>query len=726
LWVHDDVSKPPMQGEEIYYSVYDGSTWSPPAGITNDNLQDFAPQAAYDGSGHAVAVWERNKTVQTESSEFDAEYAKAFEIAYAVWDGSSWSSPTYLTHNDVLDHAPVLAQGNDTKLLLVWRQNPAGELMGTITNTDTLYWTVWDGTAWSTPQVLLSNVAGVVGLTAARHDGIRMAVAYSRDTDGNLSTSADQELYLLTWTGSGWSGPLRLTQDTQPDNRPTLFYDASGKPRLLWLKGDTLYALLGDLGGSPRAIAVEGSAALLDYDAAQDPQGNLVLLWQGYSPEGVDVFYATYDETFNLFSLVAQLTHDQPLEKFMAPTFFGTRQLLMAYGKDQLVTTTVTISPTLVISDVTTFGQSDLYVLRHTLGPNLSLSEGGITVTSVGTEATVASAQEAMGRRAANPPPGSRVRLSTTLRNVGDLAAATPKVAFYLGDPNAGGTLIGSATAPLTLAGGMTTTVAVTWTIPDTGAPFTLYAVADPDDEVAEQDEGDNETTTAVALPDLTVAEVGVGYGAGQSITLTAVISNVGVVEAANVPVAFRLDDPVTGTEVAQATLGSLVAGGEAQAQAMWDASSVAGGWHKVYAVVDPAGGIVEADEENNLGWAGVGLLPDLVLRPTAVITGINADGTQAVSLWVFNDGQRDAEGVMVGLYNRLPVSGVVPLASTTVSVPAGAYRVVNLNLGSYRWGFYAGVDINQTMEDRDRGNNVLRVGEVPHFVYLPILLRNH
>ncbi|RMD68295.1 MAG: hypothetical protein D6819_09700, partial [Gammaproteobacteria bacterium] len=55
LWVHDDTSRPLMQGEEIYYSVYNGSTWSSPAGITGDNLQDFAPQVAYDGSGHAVA-----------------------------------------------------------------------------------------------------------------------------------------------------------------------------------------------------------------------------------------------------------------------------------------------------------------------------------------------------------------------------------------------------------------------------------------------------------------------------------------------------------------------------------------------------------------------------------------------------------------------------------------------------------------------------------------------
>jgi len=185
------------------------------------------------------------------------------------------------------------------------------------------------------------------------------------------------------------------------------------------------------------------------------------------------------------------------------------------------------------------------------------------------------------------------------------------------------------------------------------------------------------------------------------------------------------VDDAEAGTTVAQTTVGSVGAGAQAQAQAAWNAAAAATGWHRIYAVVDPADAILEADETNNVGWAGAGLLPDLALYSTAVVTGVNADGSQAVSLWVFNQGQRAANSVAVGLYNRMPVSGTAPLASTVLSIPAGEHRVANLNLDGYRWGFYAGVDVNQQVEDRDLGNNVLRVGEVPRFVYLPLALRN-
>ncbi len=707
LWVHDDVSKPLMQGEEVYYSIYNGATWSTPSGITNDDLQDFAPQVAFDRNDNAIAVWERNKVVQSGLSEFNAGYANTFEVAYAVWDGSRWNSPAFLTNNDALDHGPVLVRGNDGILLLIWRQNVAGELMGTAANPDTFFYALWNGVTWSTPQVLLSNARGVLGLAAARRDANTMAVVYSRDTDGDLSTSGDQELYLLTWNGSAWSSPTRLTNDGQPDNRPTPFYNQGGDLRLLWLKGYMLYALPNGLAGVPQAVTVEGSTAVLDYVAAQDNSGNLVLLWQGYSDEGVDVFYATYDQAHGVFSLVEQLTHDKPLEKFMAPAFAPTGEMVMAYNKTALVTGMVTVSPTLTVDNVTTFGQTDLYVLRHTFGPDLALEASDLAIAP------------------SNPAPGSLARVSATLHNIGDRGVINPKVTFYLGDPVTGGAPIGTAVAYLTLTGGMTTTLSVNWVVPANGGPFAVYAIADPDEKVTELNESNNAASLFAAVPDLTIENVRVAYDSGQAIALAATLSNNGVVASAPATVAFRLDDPVSGTLVTMRTTPNLAAGTETEVQAVWDATGTPTGRHKIFAVADPEDAIIEADEMNNYEWAGVGILPDLVLRSTGVITSINADRSLLVNVSVPNEGLRDANGVTLGIYDQLPQSGVIPLISTTLNIPVGEGPVATLNLGHYsQSGFYIGVGINGEVEDRDVGNNILLVGDVPNLIYLPIILR--
>ena len=705
LWVHDDISKPLMQGEEILYSVYNGSTWSSPAGITNDNLQDFAPQVAFDGMGKAVAVWERNKLVQTTSSQLDDKYANAFEIAYAVWNGTTWSAPAFLTNNNALDHSPLLIRGNDGKLFLIWRQNPAGKFIGTPEAPETLYWAVWDGAAWSPPQVLISNAIHVLDITAARHDGTEMGVVYTLDTDGNLSTSEDQELYMMLWNGYSWTTPTRLTSDGEPDNHPTLIYDASGHPRLLWLKGQTLYALLNGLNSTPVPIAAEESAAVLDYVAAWDRIGNIVLFWQGHSEEGVDVFYSVYDQAHNVFSLVQQLTHDLSAEKFMAPAFAPTGELLMAYGKDSLITTTVTLSPTLVVSNVVRFRQSDLYVLRHTLGPDLALTADDILVEPN------------------NPVPGTVAQVKVTIHNIGNRPVENPMVAVYLGDPTSGGVLIGTATANLLLRGGMTATLQVNWNVPSSGGPFTLYAMADPHGLVSEWSKANNKAFRYVSVPDLIVRDIRVSYGPGQTITLTAMISNVGVVKASGVRVGFRLGDPVAGLPIGEVTLDNLEAGTEAPAQLIWDAFLVATGWHIIYALADSNRAIAEANEDNNIGWVYVGLLPDPALRLEEIRLS-SIPGKTEVTIPVFNLGIRGVANLMLGLYDQEPISGTVPIALTRLSVPAQQSQTVTITLNTWLPGFYVGLNVNHEIEEIDISNNIVMVGTALR-VYLPLVLRN-
>ena len=181
-----------------------------------------------------------------------------------------------------------------------------------------------------------------------------MSIIYSRDTDDDYSTPNDTELYHLIWNGSSWRSPTRLTNDSQPDNNPRLFYTATGQPQLLWMKDDGLYGLIGDLNGSPEEISAEGSASMMAYDVAQTLSDNLALLWQDYSDQGVDVFYTVYNAQKNGFSDTRQLTQDEPLEAFMAPTFAPNGELVMAYNKTQLLTETIQVSPTLTISNVTT------------------------------------------------------------------------------------------------------------------------------------------------------------------------------------------------------------------------------------------------------------------------------------------------------------------------------------------------------------------------------------
>ncbi|MCZ7573429.1 MAG: SBBP repeat-containing protein [Ardenticatenaceae bacterium] len=116
LWVHDDVARPVGQSHEIAFSRWDGAAWSAPAGVTDDDRLDGAPQVAWAGDGRGVAVWQRLDDVLPITATFDITTANKIEIATASYDptGGAWSPVSLLTSNNALDLTPT------------WRATPAG------------------------------------------------------------------------------------------------------------------------------------------------------------------------------------------------------------------------------------------------------------------------------------------------------------------------------------------------------------------------------------------------------------------------------------------------------------------------------------------------------------------------------------------------------------------------------------------------------------------------
>jgi hypothetical protein len=99
-----------------------------------------------------------------------------------------------------------------------------------------------------------------------------------------------------------------------------------------------------------------------------------------------------------------------------------------------------------------------------------------------------------------SPAVGGAARLRLTVQRSGGVAPiAGVAVRFYLGDPAAGGTLLGEATTPPIDPAGAGTTGEVLWT-PAMPGNAQLYAVIDPDNLIAESDESNNTITRTVSV----------------------------------------------------------------------------------------------------------------------------------------------------------------------------------------------------------------------------------
>jgi len=704
LWVHDDVSRPIGQSEEIHAAHWDGASWVT-AILTTDAWQDFNPLVTYDAQGDAVALWERSNTVWF-SPTLTITYARSFEIATAVWDhgAGQWSEVLTLTSDSRMDVTPHLARGQDGALLALWRTGDGTDLVGTLTHPLSLTYALWDGTAWSTPTAALGGLANVLDVDLAVYSATRAALVLAQDGDGDLGTGSDGEIAYATWDGTAWSGLTLLTSDAITDSHPAVAYDPAGEPVVVWLRAGDVVQQVGWAGAPVVVRPASTSGAFLDLDLAGAPDGNLALVWQTLGASGADAAYSIYDPLHASWGADHALMADPALDESFAPAL-GADALLMAYQKVtiEFVTLTYDISPTLTITvpNVPQPVQADLYFLEHTIGNDLAVGVGDLVVSPP------------------NPAPGASAVLTATIHNAGDLAIVGGEVAFYDGAPGAGGTLIGiTQTLPGPFRAATTATVSVAWTVPAGDIPHPLYVVADPANTLAEGDETNNITSHLTVQPDLAVGWAHSNHSTA-ALTLTAVVANSGVTSAEGpFTVTFRAADPVTGTLLGAVEVTPTVPAGGAVTVtlALTDPAVLVGLGDLFWTVADAGGAIPEADEANNAGYGALGALPDLTL------TALDIVGAGPVVVTVHNTGVVTASDIALMVWEG-SFSGTVLYSGTVGTIPPGGSSAISFALPAGTYELWAQADPHYAIPESDEGNNLaIRQRRIWNRVYLPLL----
>src|SRR4051812_40638609 len=203
------------------------------------------------------------------------------------------------------------------------------------------------------------------------------------------------------------------------------------------------------------------------------------------------------------------------------------------------------------------------------------------------------------------PAPGNTVNVSLVVHNTG-FASATGSVVAYNGLPFSS-SVIGTRT--VTLAAGASQTVTFSFVA---GASTVLVsAVADPNNQVTEINEGNNTARRFLAdVPDLAVGIDNVLLSpsaprAGDAVAVNVTVRNGGRLAASSVPVEVFDGEPEVGApSIYSGTLSTVPAGGNQAVSFTWTATE---GQHELTVVVDRANAILEMAETNNPATRGGG-----------------------------------------------------------------------------------------------------------------------
>ncbi len=227
----------------------------------------------------------------------------------------------------------------------------------------------------------------------------------------------------------------------------------------------------------------------------------------------------------------------------------------------------------------------------------------------------------------AQPFEGDNVTLTATINNTGGSNAVDVNVSFY-----DGGNYINSTIIPLVSAGGSEVT-SINWTKNMTTAgPHVINVTVDPVNLIVEENEANNtylqQVTVGTRLPDLSVSAVDMTATpatpyAGNEFTVSAVIHNIGDVDASNVLIAFYNGTPDSNGDLIEdlnaELLGTVVINVAASSQttANITLSFAVDGTYDIYVWADPQNNTQEYSYTNNLAYSTVTILP----KPNLEIT---------------------------------------------------------------------------------------------------------
>jgi hypothetical protein len=305
VWTHDDLSKPYIQGYEVYYSLWYPETgvWSSPSPVTNNTIPEDDVIVKFDALGNAVAVWSQiNNSSLSESVDPFSLFNQA-ELAYAVWNHTTglWTEPALITNNSAYDYSPLLTGDQNGNLMLTWLVDEDSDCS---TFDDlSIYAATWNGEQWSN-HAFVANPGLVSSPIQAAYDQGEAVLVWSSHTDGNLTTLDDTEIFYCRLSGQNWSSPTQLTDNILQDTEPSVAF--RNNPVFAWIQRNETDALmfLDPENGTTRSVLERTGVS--SPQLSVDAQNHTLIIWADPASQTPFSFSLSPDGNITFVELLEQ------------------------------------------------------------------------------------------------------------------------------------------------------------------------------------------------------------------------------------------------------------------------------------------------------------------------------------------------------------------------------------------------------------------------------------
>lgn len=495
VWTGYDSSRSGMNALCLYYARYDGSSWSEPAVLDNDGTLDCG-FTLREINGAPCVVWENAASAIESSDDLDAVAAKMSISAARYVDGAFViERVSDAAGADMMPDVCAVGDG----LSVVWVCNENGDLFAN-NGTNKIMCRTLTGDGWGEESALYSGLNSIDSLAAGSANGT-LQVAYSMDTDGDMTTSLDMEVYI---NGSAATSDSVIDSGVQYENG-----------QLYWYKDGALMC-----GGSEMVPA----ASKLRSDRYQVVEGSGVKAVLFTQSNGV------YSSLYGIFCDTASGTWGEPVALTDGSDYIQSFSATPSANGLQVMVNRLAVTGDGSTGDP--YGEARMDILDLTLGCDLAVKDVYCDMQYYVT--------------------GNKLPVTVTVANKGRQAVSQVKVTFLAEN----GTELGTETLDISLPAGVTQEIETGFTVKDVVQGQKITVQVTPVDNT-DINTADNAAELTLQQHDIALENMSWGVNSSGQAVIYADVVNRGYTASGTLTVSLRKGSE-TGEAIGSVTVDSL------------------------------------------------------------------------------------------------------------------------------------------------------------------------
>ena len=481
VWVDDSgESNRPVEANRsiLYYSVFDGITWSEPQVVQDDKTADMYPVLKKIDNA-VYLVWINANKVLDKNDTFK-DYCKSMDVAFAEFDVATekFKNISNIETNNMADILPDITVVNG-KPTVVWVQNSEGDVLQQ-TGEASIYKAFLNNGNW-TIEKLKDNLGSVDGICVNDNDG-NLEIYFSQDTDQNNFTIEDKEIFKISENGLE-----QVTDNNIADTKPQI---SGGK--VYWYKNGQI------TDGKNNIDINEGSDRYNIISNGNDE----VILYTKLNDDNTTTIYASYKDKYGWSAPTEVVKTDGYIPKLSG--------IINEDGKVEFIANQIEMQEN-------TYGQADLQMYSVDRKCNLSIEKADYQ------EATLS--------------PNRELEITVNVRNSGTATIGKAQISIYDGEKELQSELVN-----LKLKPGESDSLFLSYTLPENIADIPSgYTVKVIPQEKNDIDLSDNKAQIILRKKDISVENVKV-QKVDEKTMVFAYIANRGLETVNNVEVSLCKD----------------------------------------------------------------------------------------------------------------------------------------------------------------------------------------